>query len=85
MALTRSKELAPSWEHISFFHSAQGLGLLSANMLIRGLKYWWHDRHQAPFYRADHVVKIRLEGTGLLPKCESIAELWHFSQGAFGS
>jgi len=53
-------------------------------MLIRDFKWRWHDRHQAPFYRADHAVKIRLEGTGSLPKRESIAELWYFSQGAFG-
>ena len=45
----------------------------------------WHDRHQAPFYRADHAVNVRLVGGGLIAREGSIADLGHFSQGAFGT
>jgi hypothetical protein len=45
----------------------------------------WHDRHQAPFYRADHAVNVRLDGGGLIARLVSIADLGHFSQGAFGT
>ena len=85
MALTRRKGRVPLWAtQFVLLPSTQPGSAISKHADSGGFKWRWHDRHQAPFYRADHAVKIRLEGTGSLPKRESIAELWYFSQGAFG-
>tara|TARA_B100000497_G_C7347448_1_gene227312 strand:+ start:177 stop:434 length:258 start_codon:yes stop_codon:yes gene_type:complete len=84
MAFNPTKRTRTLVGKASFSNQARSMVQIPANMLMRDFKCRWHDRHQAPFYRADHAVKIRLEGTGSLPKHEIIAELWCFSQGAFG-
>ena len=37
--------------------------LAVSNRAESGFKSRWHDRHRAPFYRADHAVNVRLDGS----------------------